>query len=55
MLAASRALTCVHDCLLLPPLQVVLEGQKVLPTRAQQAGFRFKYTELQDALKNLLK
>lgn len=36
-------------------LQVVLEGQKVLPTRAQQAGFRFKYTELSDALKNLLK
>lgn len=42
----------------MPPscaVQVVLEGQKVLPTRAQQAGFSFKYTELQDALKNLLK
>jgi NAD dependent epimerase/dehydratase family enzyme len=36
-------------------LQVVLEGQKVLPTRAQQAGFNFKYTELPDALRNLLK
>lgn len=35
--------------------QVVLEGQKVLPTRAQQAGFKFKYTELSDALRNLLK
>ncbi|WIA21060.1 hypothetical protein OEZ86_004940 [Tetradesmus obliquus] len=35
--------------------QVVLEGQKVLPTRAQQAGFNFKYTELPDALRNLLK
>ena len=33
----------------------LMEGQKVLPTRAQQAGFRFKYTELGDALKNLLK
>lgn len=36
-------------------LQVVLEGQKVLPTRAQQAGFKFKYTELTDALRNILK
>eukprot|EP00878_Enallax_costatus_P016561 GHUV01017376.1.p3 GENE.GHUV01017376.1~~GHUV01017376.1.p3 ORF type:complete len:123 (+),score=18.59 GHUV01017376.1:1367-1735(+) len=35
--------------------QVVLEGQKVLPTRAQQAGFNFKYTELSDALRNILK
>jgi NAD dependent epimerase/dehydratase family enzyme len=36
-------------------LQVVLEGQKVLPSRAQQQGFRFKYTELSDALRNILK
>lgn len=35
--------------------QVVLEGQKVLPTRAQQAGFKFKYSELSDALRNILK
>jgi NAD dependent epimerase/dehydratase family enzyme len=34
--------------------QVVLEGQKVLPTRAQQVGFKFKYTELSDALRNIL-
>jgi NAD dependent epimerase/dehydratase family enzyme len=36
-------------------VQVVLEGQKVLPSRAQQAGFKFKYVDLNDALRNLLK
>jgi uncharacterized protein len=35
--------------------QVVLEGQRVLPARTQAAGFQFKYTELADALRSLLK
>eukprot|EP00775_Hariotina_reticulata_P007725 gene7725-7924_t len=35
--------------------QVVLEGQKVLPSRTQQAGFTYRYTELSDALRNILK
>ena len=35
--------------------QVVLEGQRVLPARAQQQGFSFKYAELPAALRNILK
>ncbi|GBG00232.1 epimerase chloroplastic-like, partial [Raphidocelis subcapitata] len=34
---------------------VVLEGQKVLPSRTQQQGFRFKYSEIDSALRQLLK
>eukprot|EP00889_Picochlorum_renovo_P007692 jgi/Picre1/34722/NNA_002188.t1 len=34
--------------------QVVLEGQRVLPNKAQSSGYQFKYTDVQDALKNLL-
>jgi NAD dependent epimerase/dehydratase family enzyme len=34
---------------------VVLEGQKVLPTRTQSQGFKFQYTEIEPALKNLLR
>eukprot|EP00195_Chlamydomonas_chlamydogama_P017275 CAMPEP_0202902066 /NCGR_PEP_ID=MMETSP1392-20130828/16147_1 /ASSEMBLY_ACC=CAM_ASM_000868 /TAXON_ID=225041 /ORGANISM="Chlamydomonas chlamydogama, Strain SAG 11-48b" /LENGTH=299 /DNA_ID=CAMNT_0049588749 /DNA_START=231 /DNA_END=1130 /DNA_ORIENTATION=- len=33
---------------------VVLEGQKVLPTRTQQAGFQFKYADVSDALKSIV-
>ncbi|KMT00323.1 hypothetical protein BVRB_9g216370 [Beta vulgaris subsp. vulgaris] len=33
---------------------VVLEGQKVLPTRAKELGFRFKYPYIKDALKTIL-
>lgn len=42
----------------LPPAQganVVLEGQRVVPTRAQDAGFKFKYSQVGDALRNVLK
>ena len=34
--------------------QVVLEGQRVLPNKAQQGGYTFKFTEVHDALRNLL-
>jgi len=34
---------------------VVLEGQRVLPQRTQAAGFSYKYSELGDALKNILR
>jgi NAD dependent epimerase/dehydratase family enzyme len=34
---------------------VVLEGQKVLPNRAQQQGFTFRYTDLGSALANIMK
>ena len=34
--------------------QVVLEGQRVLPNKAQTSGYEFKYTEVHDALRNLL-
>ncbi len=34
---------------------VVLEGQKVLPTRTQQAGFQFKYGDIGVALRNIMK
>lgn len=33
---------------------VVLDGQRVLPTRAQQAGFSFKYTDIGVALRSML-
>ncbi len=36
-------------------LQVVLDGQKVLTSRAQQQGFSFRYTEVGDALRSILK
>jgi len=35
--------------------QVVLEGQRVLPTRAQQQGFKFRYGDLDSALRQLLR
>ncbi|GHG98264.1 TIGR01777 family oxidoreductase [Comamonas sp. JC664] len=34
--------------------KVVLEGQRVLPTRAQKAGFVFRHPELEGALRDLL-
>lgn len=34
--------------------QVVLGGQRVLPKRAQEAGYRFKHPELEGALRSLL-
>jgi NAD dependent epimerase/dehydratase family enzyme len=30
---------------------VVLDGQKVLPTKTQQAGFKWQYTEIEPALR----
>ncbi|KIY95384.1 hypothetical protein MNEG_12576 [Monoraphidium neglectum] len=35
--------------------KVVLEGQKVLPNRTQEQGFRFKYTDVDSALRQILK
>jgi uncharacterized protein (TIGR01777 family) len=35
--------------------RVVLDGQRVVPARAQEAGYAFKYTKVQDALRNALK
>ncbi|KAL4430790.1 hypothetical protein ABPG75_006046 [Micractinium tetrahymenae] len=34
---------------------VVLEGQRVVPSRAQDAGFKFKYTQVGDALRAVLR
>lgn len=34
---------------------VVLEGQRVVPNRAQEAGFKFKYPAVQDAMKAVLR
>lgn len=33
---------------------VVLEGQKVLPNNALQAGFSFKYTDINSALRSIV-
>jgi len=33
---------------------VLLEGQRALPVRLEKAGFRFKFTEVESALKDLL-
>ncbi|WP_025026981.1 TIGR01777 family oxidoreductase [Caldalkalibacillus mannanilyticus] len=35
--------------------QLVLEGQRVMPTKALQAGYRFIYKDLESALSDLLK
>lgn len=35
--------------------RVVLDGQRVLPSRAQDVGYNFKYTQVKDALRNVLK
>lgn len=35
--------------------QLVLEGQRVMPAKALQAGYRFKYKDLESALSDLLK
>jgi NAD dependent epimerase/dehydratase family enzyme len=34
--------------------QVVLEGQRVLPTKALEDGYEFKYAKVGDALRNLI-
>jgi NAD dependent epimerase/dehydratase family enzyme len=33
---------------------LVLEGQKVIPTRLLQEGFSFKYSSVKEALKDLV-
>lgn len=33
---------------------VVLEGQKVVPTKAQQSGFKFQYETIQSAVSNIM-
>ncbi|KAJ6310766.1 hypothetical protein OIU76_015476 [Salix suchowensis] len=33
---------------------VVLDGQRVLPTRAKELGFQFKYPQVKDAIKTIL-
>lgn len=35
--------------------RVVLDGQRVVPARAQEVGYAFKYSKVQDALRNALK
>ncbi|OKH15918.1 TIGR01777 family oxidoreductase [[Limnothrix rosea] IAM M-220] len=44
----------VLELLLSDGAKVVLEGQKVLPTRTQAAGFNFRFPEVQAALQDLL-
>jgi uncharacterized protein len=34
--------------------QIVLEGQRVLPKRTEALGYRFRFTDIKDALANLL-
>jgi NAD dependent epimerase/dehydratase family enzyme len=34
--------------------QAVLEGQRVLPTRTLSAGFRYKFTDLSGALRDII-
>ena len=33
--------------------EILLKGQKVLPETAENAGFEFRFTELNDALKDI--
>jgi uncharacterized protein (TIGR01777 family) len=39
----------------LPPTEVTLSSQRVLPQQVQQLGYQFKFTHLDDALKDLLR
>jgi len=34
--------------------KLLLEGRKVLPTRTLNCGFKFQYSEIEDALSNIL-
>jgi NAD dependent epimerase/dehydratase family enzyme len=34
---------------------VVLEGQKVLPARAEAEGYKFRYPDVNSAVKNILR
>lgn len=34
---------------------VVLEGQRVLPSRIQAQGFEFEYNNVEDAVRNILR
>lgn len=47
---STKPCLCQPGC-----LQVVLEGQRVLPRRAQEAGFRFQFTNVADALRSVLR
>lgn len=42
------------DALLGEGSQTVLKGQRVLPTKTQQAGYHFQYSDIQGALKSIL-
>ena len=44
----------VLELLLSDGAKVVLEGQKVLPSRTQTAGFQFTFPTVKEALKDLL-
>jgi len=33
---------------------LILEGRQVLPSRTLNCGFKFKFCEIEDALKNVL-
>lgn len=45
----------VLDALLGDGAKVVLEGQKVLPTKTLDTGFKFQYSTLKNALENVVK
>lgn len=34
---------------------MVLEGQRVLPSRTQRQGFNYKFSDVSDALKDVLR
>jgi NAD dependent epimerase/dehydratase family enzyme len=34
---------------------VVLQGQRVVPARAQDAGYKFQYSQVGEALRNVLR
>lgn len=49
-----HAFHSLHSCGGSTPTYQVLEGQKVLPTRAKELGFPFKYRYVRDALKAIM-
>ena len=49
------AFTPVLQVVLGEGAQTVLEGQRVLPARAQEEGFSFQYSNVNAALKNIYK
>ena len=51
----NLAVTVLIQALLGGGASVVLEGQRVVPSRTQDAGFRFQYSHVNQAIANIFR